>query len=529
MQAPRMARVSLLYRSALGTVYLAAFLSLAVQIVDLAGARGLLPFAAYLDQARAQIASWPARLHAVPTLLWIDPGDAALRGWPIAGAALAVVMIAGVGGRIVPLLLWVLYLSSVTSGRDFFHYQWDNLLLEAGFLAIVLPGRGSLIDLVRGRPLPEPAAPVVFLHRWLLFRLLFESGISKLIFGRDDWFRLNGMSFYYETSPLPSWGGWLMQQWPGWFHRLSSGYMFLVELPLALFVFLPRRFRLILFACHLPFQVSIALTSNYGFFNLLAIALSLMLLEDGDLRMVRARAAGMLRRWRRPGGPASTPARADVAAPPTVLSKAPPTVPSATRAAAPRCRRVAAWLSAAVLVTLSCLEGAAYFRRAPGLLRVGAPLRSLYAPLRSINVYHLFPGIVRERMVAEIEASSDGRDWRPYRLRYAPGDPRRPPPTTWLHNPRFPFHYSFLTLGRGGRDREYLVNLSRRLCCDPGALAGLFADDPWRSAGPAALRTRIWRYRFSTRNDLRRDGVYWLREPAGPPTPPFSCSCPPGG
>ena len=33
-------------------------------------------------------------------------------------------------------LLWLLYLSLVTVGRDFLGFQWDNLLLEAGFLAI---------------------------------------------------------------------------------------------------------------------------------------------------------------------------------------------------------------------------------------------------------------------------------------------------------------------------------------------------------------------------------------------------------
>ncbi|PYS93869.1 MAG: membrane protein, partial [Acidobacteria bacterium] len=87
---------------------------------------------------------------------------------------MAIALTLGVGGRAVPIALWALYLSCITAGRDFFYYQWDNLLLEASFLAIFLPARGSLFGLARGRRPPEPSRIVVFLLQWLLFRLLFE-------------------------------------------------------------------------------------------------------------------------------------------------------------------------------------------------------------------------------------------------------------------------------------------------------------------------------------------------------------------
>ena len=97
---------------------------------------------------------------------------------------------------------------------------------------------------------------------------------------------------------------------------------------------------------------------------------------------------------------------------------------------------------------------------------------------------------------------------------------------TYLHNPRFPFHYSFWTLGRGRRDEEYIGNLARRLCCDPGALAPLFKDDPFPATGPRALRIVYYRYRFGRRADLAL-GNYWLREQVGGPTRPYTCSCAP--
>ncbi len=505
-------RVLVLFRAGLGLVFLAAFLSLAAQLRDLAGARGLLPWADFLARMHSGQVGWLERFVSFPTLfLWIH-GDAGLTIMPLLGAVLSVLLVLGVGGRAVPFVLWFLYLSCITAGRDFFYYQWDNLLLEASFLAILVPGRGSLLDLLRRRPVPEPPAVGVFLIRWLLFRLLFESGLAKIAAGRDTWLNLTAMTYYYETAPLPSWGGWLVQQAPVWFHEFSVFFTFFVELPLACLIFLPRRFRLAFFAIHLPFQLSIALTSNYGFFNLLSIVLSLTVLEDRDLDAALRLAAGALRRAR----PAPPPGTAEPA------SAAPPAAPVVPW------RRALAILPACALALLlvpaSIVEAMGYF--APmAVQRLGlARVRAFYAPFRSVNVYHLFPGIVRERIVAEIEGTSDAVRWEPYHLRYAPGDPRDPPPTTWLHNPRLPFHYSFLTLGRGRRDEEYIANLARRLCCDPAAVAHLFKDDPFPSTGPRALRIVYYRYRFGRFADLTL-GNYWLREQVGAPTRPYTCSC----
>ncbi len=504
-------------RASLGAVYLAAFLSLAVQLADLAGSRGLLPVAEHLDRLRGAGIGLFARLHAFPTVLWIHAGDAAIRLLAYAGAALSLVYIAGRGGRAVPAILWVLYLSGITAGRDFFYYQWDNLLLEAGLLAIVLPARGSILDLVRGRPLPEPSPAVIFLFRWLLFRLLFESGLAKLVYGREDWFDLNGMTFYYETAPLPSWGGWLVQQWPGWFHRMSTWFMLLVELVLPLFAFGPRSMRRVLFAGNLAFQIAIATTSNYGFFNLLSLVISLAVLDDLDLRWFGAQAR------RLPSPRRGTPRpEADAAggepAPPAAASPA----PAAGRALV---MRRAAWAFAGLVVFASLVEATTYFWRGSPAARSLQALSRIWDPLRCVNRYHLFPGIVRRRIVREIEGTADGRTWTIYRMRYAPGDPRDAPPTTWLHNPRFPFTYSFVTLRRGGRDAEYLSNLVRRLCCDPAAVADLSEPLPFDGGRPLGLRVRDYHYRFGTWDDLARSGQYWLVEPQGPYSRAIACRC----
>src|SRR5437867_12227113 len=244
-------RVFVLFRSGLGLVFLAAFLSLAAQLRDLAGSRRLLPWADFLARLHQGGSGGPGRFLSFPTLfLWIR-GDAALTIVPLLGAAISILMVLGIGGRIAAFLLWFLYLSCVTAARDFFYYQWDNLLLESSFLAIFLPARGSLFDLARGKRLAEPSRIVVFLLQWLLFRLLFESALAKILYGKEDWLTLKGMTYYYETAPLPSWGGWFVQQMPLWFHEGSVLFTFLVELVLPLCIFLPRPFRRIFFVLHL--------------------------------------------------------------------------------------------------------------------------------------------------------------------------------------------------------------------------------------------------------------------------------------
>ncbi len=521
------ARTVVLFRVGLGLTFLAAFLSMAAQLRDLVGSRGLLPLGEYLGRYQAAGVSWLGRIHTFPTLFWIDHADPLLTAVPLLGAAVSLLMIAGVGGRAVPVLLWILYLSCVAAGRDFFYYQWDNLLLETSFLAIFLPARGTCAAWFRGRPLPEPSPVVVVLLRWVLFRLLFESALAKIVYGADDWLTLKAMTYYYETAPLPSWGGWLVQQFPLWIHQASVFVTFLCELVLPFLIFVrPRAPRLVFFVLQAGFQAIIASTSNYGFFNLLSFALSLLVLDDRHLDLLST--LGRRRAARVATGAA---AASSVPESPAISSErevAPASAAPGRRPPLGAALRYAPWGLAALILPASTIEGVAYFSRGPFFNQELAPLRRLYAPFRSVNDYHLFPGIVRERIVAEIEGSRDGVEWLPLHLRYAPGDPRQRPPVTGLHNPRFPFTYSFFTLGRGARDAEYMSTLAERLCCDPRAVASLMEPNPFQEKGPAALRLSYYRYRFGTWADLERSGDYWLREQVRPPSRPIPCSCPPG-
>ena len=146
-------------------------------------------------------------------------------------------------------LLWLLYLSLVTVGRDFLGFQWDNLLLEAGFLAIFFApwrlwpwrcaGQHCSANPQTGISEPRhswcrhespPSRIALWLLRLLLFKLIFSSGCVKLFSGDPNWRNLTALTFHYQTQPLPTWIGWYANQLPLWFQKLSCAGMFAIEL-----------------------------------------------------------------------------------------------------------------------------------------------------------------------------------------------------------------------------------------------------------------------------------------------------------
>src|SRR5208282_1595608 len=194
-----------------------------------------------------------------------------------AGTVLAVLLTLGIAPAPCLALLWLLYLSLVTVGRDFLGFQWDNLLLEAGFLAIFF---APLQLWPRPSWEAQPSRLVLWLLRLLLFKLMFSSGCVKLLSGDPNWRNLTALTFHYQTQPLPTWIGWYASQLPLWFQKVSCFTMFCIELGAPFLIFSPRRLRFCGGAAIAFLQILILLTGNYTFFNLLTLALCLLLLDD---------------------------------------------------------------------------------------------------------------------------------------------------------------------------------------------------------------------------------------------------------
>jgi hypothetical protein len=457
--------------------FLIAWASLGAQVDVLIGSRGLLPLAPFLAAARAR----GLDMMQVPTVFWLDASDAALHAGIWIGAALSAAALLGIRPRLCTGLATALYLSYASAGRTFLSFQWDNLLLECGLLALFLPTER-----------PAPWAHTLF--RILLFKLYWESGIAKWQSYLGDWQSGSAMRFYYETAPLPAWPAWYAHHLPVWWHHLESWVVLVLELVLPFFFFGPRLLQLSSCAALTAFQLINLATSNYGFFVYLALALHVFLLTDRDV----GRLAAPLRRW--------GPARAAPARPPC--------------SAAPRQRllRIAgAAAVTAIFVGVSALDAIAAFVPTPrAWQRFAAPLQALYEPWRLINTYHLFGHITEERIEPEFQVESDGA-WRTFDLHYKPGPVQRAPAFVAPHQPRVDFQLWFYGLSFQHGTPAYVAALLDRLCHDPAAAQPLFVET--LPPNPEAVRIEFWRYRFSPRDEPR---AWWTREPVAT-TRPISC------
>ena len=245
----------------LGLIYLLAFVSFGTQAAGLIGSHGILPVREYLDAVAGAGAGWQ-----VPSLLWLNSSDAALAAVWILGAlcSLAAVFLPWQRSALAGCL--VLWLSLSAAGQDFLSFQWDTLLLEAGFLAIFADD-----------------SPIrVWLFRWLAFRLTFSSGAIKLLSHDPTWRGLTALSYHYETQPLPTPPAWYLSQLPLAFQKASTLVVLIAELAVPILFFLPRPWRRAGAWITIGLQGLILITGNYTFFNWLTLALALWLfIEPG--------------------------------------------------------------------------------------------------------------------------------------------------------------------------------------------------------------------------------------------------------
>jgi hypothetical protein len=466
------------FLSLLGSVFAIAFGSLWVQLPGLFGSEGILPACAFLDLARERLGA--GALLGAPTLFWIRCSDAALHAACAAGLLFSLLLAVGVAPSLCAALVWLLYLSLSNVGDPFLGYQWDALLLEAAFLAIFLAPRQ-----LRPRDAwrtPVPGA-VLWLLRWLVFRVFFLSGAVKLGSGDETWRTLSALDYHYFTQPLPAWTSWYAHHLPHPVHALSVLAMFAIELAAPFAALGPRRLRAAACAAFLLLQGLIALTGNYGFFNLLCAALCVTLLDDAVLWKA------LPRRWRE------------------CVERAPDPAPGRRRLAA----RVAPLAWGALVVAVAVLTGASAWLR----LGWGGPPAAVgelvrrAAPLRTFNAYGLFAVMTTERPEILLEGSADGRHWQAYAFRWKPGPPERAPGFAQPHMPRLDWQMWFAAL-RGGCP-AWFQSFMLRLLEGSAPVRALLARAPFGDAPPRYLRSTLYRYRFAPPGS----GDWWQREALG--------------
>jgi uncharacterized membrane protein YphA (DoxX/SURF4 family) len=478
-----------LFLRLLGVVYLVAFASLVIQVRGLIGEHGLLPVSEYLERASEMYGDGAWRL--LPTLLWLDASDRGLLIVSAGGMVLAGLLIIDVLPLIVLPALWLLYLSLAVGGQDFLSFQWDGLLLETGLLAALWAPAGWFPSLRLEERQPSPI--VQWLLWLLLFKLMFLSGATKLLSGDPTWRNLTALNVYFETQPLPPWTAWFVHQLSAPLHAVATALVFVAEMVVPLVVFAPRRFRWLRFTgavLMIGFQLTLAATGNYGFFNLLAIVLCIPLLDDNLLRRI---------------------IRLKLAAPKPESSF----------------RRTIAGVAAAGIIVLSALSFVrelvyTYPAAGPGSMPLWSEqLLGTIAPFRSINGYGLFRVMTTERPEIIVEGSDDGNRWKPYEFRWKPGDPQRRPRFVEPYHPRLDWQMWFAALDPNG-NRALLEALVGRLLEGSTDVLGLLGPNPFPDHPPKFIRLVYFRYFFSSPETRESTGGWWSREPRGNLTQPVS-------
>ncbi|HUC84140.1 MAG TPA: lipase maturation factor family protein [Candidatus Acidoferrales bacterium] len=538
VERPSYDLVRWLFLRSLGLVYFFAFVSFWTQITGLIGHDGILPADQYVSALRQQCDQRGIgleRFYLVPTLCWLNSSDAFLNLQCAAGTALSLLLIMGLAPVPCLVLLWMLWLSLAVVGRDFMGFQWDNLLLETGFLAIFLaplqwrPRRP-------GREAP-PSRLFIWLLRLLLFKLMFSSGCVKLLSGDPNWRNLTALTYHYETQPLPPWTAWYANQLPLWFQKFSCAGTLVIEIGAPFLIFAPRRVRFVGAALLAWLQVLILITGNYCYFNWLTLALCLVLLDDFALEKIMPRRfravspqnsenAGAPRERGLSQTAARVPAKAlESSPPPSQAERCAPNLGLALEQPAlrPRLRWRFPLLAvvAAVVVASSSFMLALTLGFRSRLLAPLAMVAGVIEPFRSVNNYGLFAVMTTRRNEIIVEGSNDGVNWLPYEFKYKPGNIDRRPAFVAPLQPRLDWQMWFAALGTY-QDNPWFVNFCVRLLQGSPEVAGLLARNPFPNHPPRFIRAQLYEYHFSHPAERRATGAWWRRELVGEYMPAIS-------
>ena len=439
----------------LALVYLVAFLNVRNQFRALLGERGLLPVPAFLAQT-----NW----RAAPTLFHWRYSDRLVTAVAWAGMGLAAAVVVGAVhaaplwiGVALWLAIWFLYLSVVNVGQTFYGFGWESLLLEAGFYAAFL-GNGAI------------APPIVILiaYRWLLFRVEFGAGLIKLR-GDTCWRNLTCLDYHHETQPIPGPTSRWFHHLPPRLHRVEVAANHFAQLTVPVALFLPQPAAGVAAVVIIATQGYLMLSGNYSWLNLATLLLGFSAIPDS---------------WF---------ARVGIA-----MDRGAPTVAPGFTLAVLVIGLAVIWLS-----------------RHPIRNLVGKRQLMNYSFNRYhlVNAYGAFGSVTRRRRELVLEGTDaenpeDG-DWRPYEFKGKPGDPGRRPSQWAPYHLRLDWMMWFVPLS-AGYAHGWLDTLVQRLLEADIATLALLRHDPFDGRPPRAIRGQLVEYRFSTREEKRGTGAWWV-------------------
>jgi hypothetical protein len=451
-------------------VYVFAFVAAARQFRALIGEHGLLPVPRYL--ARHSFIRTPSIFH----LHYSDRFFATV-AW--SGAALAAGVAAGLAD-VVPLgvtvllwlLLWVAYLSIVNVGQTWYLFGWESLLLEMGFLAIFL-----------GNDRIAPPVLAMWLARLLLFRLEFGAGLIKLR-GDSCWRDLTCLYYHHETQPMPGPLSWFFHHLPKPLHRVEAAGNHFAQLVVPFGLFAPQPVAGIAGAIVVLTQLWLVASGNFAWLNWLTILLGCSAIDTRSL-------AALL--------PVRQPALTE----------------------APR------WFAALVIVFAALTLMLSYWP-VRNMISRGQRMNMSFNPFHLINTYGAFGSIGRTRREVVIEGTdeptiTEQTVWKEYEFKGKPGAVRRLPRQWAPYHLRLDWLMWFAAISPQYAS-SWLHPFMLRLLQNDAVTLRLLRHNPFSDDPPRYVRAQLYRYRFTTAAELRRDHTWWHRTLEGNYLRPISTS-----
>jgi hypothetical protein len=446
----------------LGLIYLIAFVVAVNQFRPLLGEHGLLPAPAYLR--RTTFKQTPSLFHA-----GYSDRRLLLVAW--SGVVLSACEVVTLPDRaplpvsmLVWLALWALYMSIVNVGQTFYGFGWESLLLEAGFLAIFL---GSFDT--------APPVLVIWLMRWLVFRLEFGAGLIKMR-GDPCWRALTCLDYHHETQPMPNPLSWFFHHLPRPLHRVEVLGNHFAQLVAPLLLFTPQPVAGIGAAVIVATQLWLVLSGNFAWLNWITVVLAVSAFNDSWLHRVFR----------------FSPPHQDVPGP--------------------------LWYVAVVLLAAALVVVLSWWP-VRNMASSGQYMNASFNSLHLVNTYGAFGSVTRVRNEVVIEGTSEAvlspsTQWREYEFKGKPGDPGRAPPQVAPYHLRLDWLMWFAALSPGYA-RGWFPALLQRLLENDRATLKLLRRNPFAGEPPRYVRAQLYRYRFTTPRERRQTGAWWTRRLLG--------------
>ncbi|EGG17899.1 putative transmembrane protein [Cavenderia fasciculata] len=389
--------------------------------------------------------------------------------------------------------MWFLYYCIVDVGQIFYSYQWDQLLLETSFLAIFLSPFTFKYD-------DKPSTPIRYLLKWLVFRLIFGSGIIKLT---PIWSSFKAMSFHYETQCIPNIISYYVHQFPNYYHQFETMMTLVIEILVTPFFFAPRVFKITACLINILLQICIILTGNYNFFNYLTIALLLMLLDDSFIlsacsvilpspfyqyiRMLEYNKTTSARQDREKRN------KTDIRFTLSNINSKNLLIPFIF-----------------ILVGMSTLYASTRYLQRQSVPTIIQRVHSALDFYHITGTYGLFSHVTTERFELSIEGSYDGIQWYEYEFYYKPGNLSRAPPLVFPgHNPRLDWQMWFAGIS-DPRTQGWIVHFMAKLLEGSPEVLSLIDYSPFPLDNPPKyIKANKFKYQFTK---WKTSDQWWERE-----------------